>query len=351
LIQSADLLKINCFQNLICRVYQTTDFEDGTPMMIKGHGLVHRLGFGVVAALIAAVVPAGQSLSQRFEVVSVKPRSPAANAGLGGRGGGGGLTSCAGGPAQIDAKRLALSDTNLYTLITLAYGMGPCVFVHSERISGGPAWMKSDHFEVQAVFPDGTPKYTFQELDDGRASALKTMLQNMLADRFKLALHREMKEMPVYALNVAKAGPKLQSMKQDGCITFDPSNPPATPPKPGMMICGSRGIRGAGGSNMILDAVGIDLDQLSQFLGGFVLDRPVLNQTGIKGIFDMHVRFSPEGTALPALPAFPNPGTAAAEPAASIFTAIQEQLGLQLQSTKAPVDVIVIDHAEKPDAN
>lgn len=309
----------------------------------------------LMGALSGALVLVGQQSSttspKLFEVVSVKLRDPASNAGLGGRGGGGGVTSCSGPPAQIDAKRLALNNTNLYTLITLAYHMGPCVFVHPEPINGGPAWMKSDRFDVQAVIPDGTPQYTMNELDDGRAPVLETMLQNMLADRFKLSVHREMKEMSVYALSVAKGGPKLQLLKQGGCLTFDPNNPPTTPPPLGMMICGSRGIRGAGGSNVILDAVGIDLDQLSQFLGGFVLDRPVMNRTGITGVIEAHVRFASEGTALPPMPAFGNAGIATVEPAASLFTAFQEQLGLQLQSTKGPVDVLVIDHAEKPSEN
>ena len=113
-------------------------------------------------------------------------------------------------------------------------------------------------------------------------------------------------------------------------------------------MCGSRGIAG-GGSNLILDARAVNLDQLAQFLGGFVLDRPVINRTGIEGLFEMQVHFSPEGTVLPPVPTFGNP--AALEPAASIFTAIQEQVGLQLQSTKGPVEVLVIDSVQKPSEN
>lgn len=211
--------------------------------------------------------------------------------------------------------------------------------------------MASDHFDVEAVVPGGTPLYTGKQLDDGRAPVLETMLQNMLVDRFRLAVHTAMKEMPVYALSVAKSGPKLQLMKQEACVTFDPNHPPTAPSPPGMMICGSRGIRGAGGSNLIFDAVGIDLDQLAQFLGGFVLDRPVMNRTGLTGVFEVHVRFTSEGTVLPPMPAFGNAGTAVSEPAASIFTAMQEQLGLQLQSSKGPVEVVVIDSVQKPTEN
>jgi uncharacterized protein (TIGR03435 family) len=101
---------------------------------------------------------------------------------------------------------------------------------------------------------------------------------------------------------------------------------------------------------LILSSVGNNLDQLAQFLG-FLLQRPVINRTGISGVFNIDVSFSPEGTVLPPMPERGNAGTAAVEPAPSLLTAIQEQLGLQLQSTKGPVDVLVIDHAEKPDAN
>jgi len=82
--------------------------------------------------------------------------------------------------------------------------------------------------------------------------------------------------------------------------------------------------------------VGIDLDQFAQFLGGFVVDRPVINRTGLTRVFEAHLRFASEGTALSPLPAFVNAGPAATEPAASIFTAMQGQLGLQLESAKGP---------------
>jgi uncharacterized protein (TIGR03435 family) len=171
------------------------------------------------------------------------------------------------------------------------------------------------------------------------------MLQSMLTERFMLALHRETKELPVYALTVAVGGAKLKASKVESCVKRDPSNPTIQPLPRGTFVCGTGGV-GARGPNVFVATAGVTLDFFATKLD-LVLDRPVVNKTGLTGLFDVRLDFSTEGTTIPP---FQNGVVGVAE-APPIFTAIQQQLGLRLEATKAPVEVLVIDRAEKPDAN
>jgi uncharacterized protein (TIGR03435 family) len=204
--------------------------------------------------------------------------------------------------------------------------------INQEQVIGEPAWTKTDGFDVEAkVAPADLPtlnKMTFEQR--------RTMFQSILTDRFKLVVHHETRELPIYVLSVAKGGPKLKPSAPD-----DPAA--STPRRRGMMINNGEVTANNAQLSMLVTA-------LSRTLG-----RTVIDKTGLTGTYDFSLTYAPEdggsqqpgpgGTAGGALPASPS------DSAPSIFTATQEQLGLKLESTKGPVDVIVIDHIEKPSEN
>ncbi len=164
----------------------------------------------------------------------------------------------------------------------------------------------------------------------------KTMVKKLLADRFKLTFHRDKKELSVYAIVIGKNGPKLT--KSEG----DPNGPP------------SLLFRGLG----LLPAQNASMADLAGVMQGAVLDKPVVDQTGLKGKFDFTLTWTPDEYQFAALgirvppPGDPSvtigPGGTAS---LDLFTAFQEQLGLKLESTKAPAEVFVIDRVEKPSEN
>jgi uncharacterized protein (TIGR03435 family) len=143
------------------------------------------------------------------------------------------------------------------------------------------------------------------------------MVRKLMADRFQLKFHYEKRELPVYLLTVAKGGPKLKK--------GDPNEP-----------------AGLGGGPGNLGATNATMADLAELLAHGFLDRPVIDQTGLAGKFDLRLTWTPDEM---------QAATQSADAPPGLFTAIQEQLGLKLVSTKAPADVIVIDHVEKPSAN
>ena len=199
-------------------------------------------------------------------------------------------------------------------LITFAYG------VHAQQISGAPAWVVSDKFDIRGKPQSGQPNPV----------QFKTMLQKLLTDRFQLAFHREKKLMPVYVLTVGRNGPKLTRSE-------DPS------PIPSLIR------RGPGN----LPARNVTMEEFAGNLQSAILDRPVIDQTGIKGRYDFHLQWTPDETpsASPAGPGAPPKPPDGPEAQPDLFTAIQQQLGLKLESGRAQVDVLVIDKVEKPSEN
>jgi uncharacterized protein (TIGR03435 family) len=180
---------------------------------------------------------------------------------------------------------------NLENLIAMAYG------VDSDNLLNGPSWLGSQLYDVTAKV-EGNPRLTYEQL--------KAPLQKLLEERFQLAVHRQTKEGSGYALVAAKSGPKLQETKGEA--------PHAYILKGGLHL-----------QNSSLD----DLAGTLKIPAG----RPVVNETGIKGQFDIKLKYAPEGAANSELP--------------SLFTALQEQLGLQLVPRKVPVATLVIDHVER----
>jgi uncharacterized protein (TIGR03435 family) len=170
----------------------------------------------------------------------------------------------------------------------------------------------------------------------------------LLEDRFQLKVHRQTGEGPVYVLSVARGGPKLHAFAEGSCTPYS-IPPPAL--QPGQQYCLSMI---SARSPASVEDQGVTLDDLCQQLLG-VLGRPVINKTGVAGRFDIHFEFSREGTKMAAMPPMqPIDGSSpATDPAGppSIFTALQEQLGLKLEPAKGPVEVLVIDHIERPPKN
>jgi uncharacterized protein (TIGR03435 family) len=205
-------------------------------------------------------------------------------------------------------------------------------------VEDAPAWLDSERFQINAK-AFGTPNWEMM---------MGPMMQALLEDRFKLKVHRENREVPGFALTVAKAG-KIKSVP-GVCPGF-----PSGPPSPNDADCGPTGA-GRKGANMTWGFIGT-ADQFSKILVS-QLDRPVADKTGLTGLFNFHLEFAPDETS----PGFlrrmqqledDRPAGAPADPTGgiSIFTAVQEQLGLKLEPAKEPREFIVIDHVEKPSAN
>jgi uncharacterized protein (TIGR03435 family) len=207
--------------------------------------------------------------------------------------------------------RFNLVMVTLKGLVLAAYD------VNDFQIVGGPSWMDNDGYDVVA-----------KAGSDATYTQMKPMLQTLLADRFKLALHRESKELPVYELSVAKGGPKIVATKEGSCAPLDLSGPP---PPLGTKICG-----GVARRLYELTSYAVSMPEFVGYLAA-IMGRPVIDKTGFKDRFDVDLKFDPCST--------PG-GLGGATP-----PGLQDQLGLRLQSAKGPVEVLVIDHAERPTAN
>jgi uncharacterized protein (TIGR03435 family) len=211
--------------------------------------------------------------------------------------------------------------------------------VKDYQLSGGPDWATSNRYDIDA-----------RTDTDASFEQMRPMLQALLKDRFQLALHRESKDLPVYALVAAKGGIKLKVSAKENCITRDPNAPPSAP-TPGqtyLSFCG-----GLATSPRSLSGIAISMEQLTTALSN-TMQRTVIDQTGFSGPFDVHLEWTEDQST----PGFYAPGLAPAVSALpangsgpTVFTVLQEQLGLKLESAKGPVTILVIDHAVRPSAN
>jgi uncharacterized protein (TIGR03435 family) len=245
----------------------------------------------------------------QFDVISVKPSKQSD-----------------GSRVQFTPDGMRGTGVNVRFLLYEGYGG-----INHEQVLGEPGWTNTDAFDIEAkVAPADVPtlaKMTFEQR--------RTMFQSILADRFKLAVHHETRELPIYVLSVGKGGVKFRPSA--------PDDPAGAPRRKGMMI--NRGKLTADDAQ-ISTLVTI----LSRQLG-----RTVVDKTGLTGSYDFTLEWTPDEGGPPPPPRPPDgspaPATGAPDPGASIFTALQEQLGLKLESTKGPVDVVVIDHIERPTEN
>ena len=185
------------------------------------------------------------------------------------------------------------------------------------RVVGGPDWLGSDDYEIQAKIEDSLYAAMQKMNPAQQREQVNLMEQSLLADRFKLKVHFETREMPMYALVIAKGGPKLTPAKD-----------------------GESSRLSMHGNEMTATATTLDQWIHNPFLGG----RMVMDRTGLKGTYDFTLTWSEQSVASGA---GPESGT----DAPSLFTAVQEQLGLKLVPTKGPVEVIVVDSVERPSAN
>jgi uncharacterized protein (TIGR03435 family) len=217
--------------------------------------------------------------------------------------------------------------------------------VRYDQILGGPAWIDSDLYDVNAKM-DEESMAKLQKLDpEKKDHARQQMLQAVLVERFKLKIHLETRQLPIYALVVAKGGVKLKESAPE-VISADTTNEPDWKSGRGMMRMNYT-VAGA----YTINAIGVKIDALVGQLAG-TLSAKVEDRTELKGKYDFELRYSNENEQAMA----PSPsGTSSAalsdSTAPSLFEAIQEQLGLKLESRKGTVEVIVIDHIERPSEN
>ncbi len=232
-----------------------------------------------------------------FEVATIKPSNP----------------DTPGKLFTLRGREVLTINTTLADLITMSHE------VHLRQVVGGPAWMESDKFDITGrPQAEGTPSST----------QLRGMIRSILESRFKLTTHREKREMPAYALTVGGGTPKLARNETN------PNGPPALL------------FKGLG----VLPAVNATMSEFAGVLQLAVLDRPVIDRTGLQGRFDFTLSWTPDESQ------FRSMGVQVPPPAADaklpgLFTAIQEQLGLRLERVNAPVEVIVIDRVERPSEN
>lgn len=255
---------------------------------------------------LAVMLFSATAIAQQFDVVSIKPNSTGPN-----------ITET----PPVKGGRLNFTRASLQTMIGIAYK------VKALQIAGGPAWLGTDRYDVAATTTELSPS------DD----RYRFMLQNMLRERFGLSVHRENRDTTIYALLAGKSGLKMTQTATGGCVPLDDAHPTAAPGT----RCGSATI----GPNRLV-ATGMTTTGLADVLTNIV-GRPVVDKTGISGTYDIRLEFTRESTVFNAPPETANADAAGA----SIFTALQEQLGLRLESQKGPVEFLVIDHAEKPSQN
>ena len=203
-------------------------------------------------------------------------------------------------------------------LITMAY------MLKDTQLTGLPGWADSEKYDLQTK-TDG-PVHEDQ---------IYVMMRSLLTDRFGLQAHWVTKRQSVYALSIARGGSRLQPSKEGGCVVAGKNNSPSPPGDKPPDYCGTYFWRGGQ-----IDGHRITISQLLVALGS-QLDYPLIDRTGLKGAYDIHFTFNPDESV--------NDG--ADNTGASIFTSLQEQLGLRLQSSKGPVKVLVIDHIERPSEN
>lgn len=244
--------------------------------------------------------PMAADANPGFEVATIKPARPE-------------------GRFSLTVNRSGMLNTTSTTvadLIKFAYDL------HPRQITKGPTWLESEKFDITAK-PDteGIPNPT----------QLKTMVQKLLKERFQLTFHDEKKELSVYAITVTKTGPKLTKNESGGNLP---------------------GYGGGRGTFLVRNS---SIAEFGHILQANILEQPVVDQTGLGATrYDFTLKWTPDPSQSqiggPAPPNAPPPADTADAPP-DIFTAFQQQLGLKLENTKAPVDVMVVDRLEKPSDN
>lgn len=217
------------------------------------------------------------------------------------------------------ANQLVARSYELRVLIAAAYNLSP------RAVSGGPAWLDSDHYDIVARTPGEVRPNLNEQM---------SMIRNLLADRFQLTFHREQKQFPIYTLTVAKGGPRLRES------TVSPDATPEGPP-PLVFVLSPEGVRLPGRYATIAEMAAVMLRSL--------FDRPVVDKTGLTGRFDFDLEWTPDETQFNGNAVRVPDAADSAKP--DLFAAIQQQLGLRLESTRGPIEALFIDRIERPSEN
>lgn len=285
---------------------------------------------------------------QRFEVASIKPCKADAlppTSGAGGRGGGPGNAATSPGRAhwacvsvdQLIQTAHAGPDMRLMNSLTRQRPDDPQI------VRNAPRWVYSEKFEVEAKAPG----------EATRATMIGPMLRALLEDRFALKTHRATEERSMYALTIAKSGVKIQRTAPGTCREFDPAQPSSPSPEPeDLPRCGALNMNW-NGTNRLLVFTGFTIQAFTDgTLSGAIMDRFVVNRTGLDGRYDFRLEFAPDDNTPGTLAgtAWSRREGAAPPTGATIFAAL-EQLGLRLESIKAPAEYLVVDRIERPKPN
>jgi uncharacterized protein (TIGR03435 family) len=267
------------------------------------------IGSPIGLALLVGVLATAQTIRpvfSAFEVATIKPAGPD--------------DPRAGRYIRMQsAHRFEARNYTANGLVAAAYDLNP------RAISGGPAWAGADRYEVIALAPsDLRPTYDEQ----------MAMLKKLLADRFDLTFHREKKEFSIYELTVAKGGPKITT----SAAPFDEASNVSSTIYP----ASSGGI-----DHALLPAHNVAMREFASVLQRAILDRPVVDKTGLSGRYDFSLEWTPDesqfsGQLPRGAPDSDKPG---------LFTAVQRQLGLRLEAVKGPLDTLVIDRLDRPSEN
>jgi len=216
----------------------------------------------------------------------------------------------------VNGRNFAMRNASLGDLISFAFG------IQTRQIVGAPDWLDKDRYDIAGV-PDmeGAPS----------PAHIRIMLRKLLIDRFKLKFHDDKKDMSAYVLTIAKGGEKIKPTELSG-------------PLPGIGFSPGKG-------GLTFNARNATMSDMTSALQLVVLDRPVVDQTGLKGKFDVTVTFTPDDSQFNGHPPPLPKSDSSTESAPTLFEAFQQQAGLKLEALKTAVDVIVIDRVEKPTAN
>ncbi len=265
-----------------------------------------------------------------FEVASVRPAGPNPEIRIPQ------MYLARGGPGTPDPGRINYSNVPMRELLRLAYGL------KLPYQLSGPTWMENERYDIVAKVPPGVTRDQFN-----------VMLQNLLVDRFGLVVHREIRELPGYELSIGKGGPKFKESPPapPATATVPPENP-GEPPRlktekdrdgrvqlaPGSAAMFSFGIPGGSRHTARQQPISVLISVLESPLG-----KPLVDKTGLTGKYDFNLEYASDVSGdAPGGPAY-----AAGDAPPDLFTALQDQLGLKLEQKKVPVDVLVVDRAEK----
>jgi uncharacterized protein (TIGR03435 family) len=280
--------------------------------VVRKRLLLVAAGWMAVAVPVLGQDTAAASKSLAYDVVSIRPNKS-----------GSGMMRI-----QMGADRYSATGLSMKSLIQYAYNVKL-----TDQISGVPGSMDGARFDVEAKMDEESIAALKKLPTEQGNEQRRLMMQTMLEDRFKLKVHHESKELPMYALVVAKSGFKLKEADSNNTYPNGIKGPDGVSHAGMMMI-----------RNGTLTAQAVPMSNLVVNLSGQV-HRIVEDKTGLTGKYDISLQWSPDE-----MPSGQD-ATATANSGPSIFTALQEQLGLKLESTKGPVDTVVVDHVEMPSEN